>query len=240
MQQVIIRSVQESDINALAALEARVWQRHNTPILSQDELYEWYSEKSPYFLVAEYEGTVCGYYFGRQIAFAPDRIDAFLNPSQVSGKGYSLHRHDPAHDSVYGISVASEVPGVGGQLNAAVHQLLEVMGIRYFVGFTRLSRLRAYVEKVETLHGGVLPYSLNDLVLWYAHESAELLRMPVWKEAKPKPTLSLPRLRRPDPVLAFHVRGTNFGLLTVLPNYMPDPASKNYGAFIASAAPHHR
>lgn len=237
MNTVITRPVEEQDLDGLAALEARVWKRRHAPILTRKELAEWYDERSPYFIVAEDPDGICGYYFGRQIAFSPDRLDAFLDPALITGRGLSNHPHDPSQDSVYGISVVAEVPGVGALLNDAVHELLEVMGIRYFVGFTRLSRLSAYLEYLERT--GPLPYDEELIAQWYAHESATLLRMPRWEQAEASPSLaSLPPLRRPDPVLAFHVQGTTFGLLAVLPNYMEDPASRNYGACIASGYPH--
>lgn len=238
MVAITVRSVRASDLDALAELEMSAWKRHGTPILSREDLATWYAEESPYFLVAEDATGICGYYFGRQIDFSPARLDEFLDPARVTGKGMSDHPHDPYGDSVYGISVVSKTPGAGTLLNEYIHQLLEVMGIRHFVGFTRLSKFSAYVERVTSMYQNESRHSLDDIALWYAHESSALLDMRQWKEALPKPTLSLPPLRRPDPVLAFHVRGTNFGLLTILPNYMPDPASMNYGALIASSYPH--
>lgn len=240
MNSITTRSVRVTDLDALAALEVAVWKRHGTPILTREDLLAWYEEESPYFLVAEKDGEICGYYFGRQVSFSPKRLDEFLDPAHITGKGFSAHVHDPLQDTFYGISVVATVPGVGALLNEQIHQLLETMGMQYFVGFTRLSCFRAYVERVQKKYGGQLPYALDDIALWYAHESAALLSMRVWKEAHPKPSLILPPLRRPDPVLAFHVRGTTFGLLAILPNYMPDPASMNYGAFIASSYPHLR
>lgn len=237
MSTIVTRPVDERDLDALAVLETRIWKRRQTPILSREELEEWYSERSPYFIVAEGSEGICGYYFGRQIAFSPDRLDAFLDPTLVTGRGLSDHPHDPSQDSVYGISVAASVPGAGALLNDAVHELLEVMGIRYFVGFTRLSRLDAYLQTIEKQ--GPLPYDQHQIARWYAQESARLLTMPRWEQAEPVPVLAgLPSVRRPDPVLAFHVRGTTFGLLAVLPGYMHDPASRNYGACIVSGYPH--
>lgn len=237
MKAIRTRPVAADDLDDLAALEMRVWKRRGAPVLTRDELEAWYAEQSPYFIVAEGSKGICGYYFGRQIAFTPERLDAFLDPSQVTGRGVSNHAHDPAQDSVYGISVVAEVPGVGTLLNDAVHELLEVMGIRYFVGFTRLSRLDAYLRQLEE-HGS-LPYPEADIAHWYAEQSARLLAMPRLRQAGAVPLLTgLPPLRRPDPVLAFHVRGTTFGLLAVLSGYMHDPASRNYGACIASTYPH--
>ncbi len=239
MESITVRSAGASDMDALAALEQRVWsRRRGTPILTREELQEWYEEGSPYFLVAETDAGVCGYYFGRQIAFSPLQAEEFLSPAQATGRGYSAHAHVPGEDSVYGISVAAESPGAGMRLQDEFYRLLEVMGIQYFVGFTRLSTLDRYCKRIERANGGALPYPEEAVALWYVYDSARLLDMQAWPSTPPCPPLALPPLSRPDPVLAFHVRGTAFRLLGLLPNYMPDAASRNYGACIASSAPH--
>lgn len=239
MSTITIRSVRRDDLETLAALDQRVWRRRkDTPILTIGEFRAWYEEDTPFFLVAECDGRVCGYYFGHEICFHPKNASAFIGPKWRTGRGYSNHPHAPGtRECVYGISVVA-TDGAGAHLKDEFYNQLEVMGIQYFIGFTRLSGLAGYCRQLEKAHGGMLPYDEADVVLWYAHESMRLLGKKVWTEAPPCPDLPLPRLRRPDPVLAFHVRDTNFGLLGIQPGYMPDAASRDYGACILSSAPH--
>ncbi|HEY0011209.1 MAG TPA: hypothetical protein VGB97_04895 [Candidatus Paceibacterota bacterium] len=234
MEPFTIRRARRDDLDALALLEQKSWTRRGTPVLSKTDLAHWYAEGSPFFLVAEQGAAICGYYFGRQVHFSPDEAADFLDRGKLTDKGFSVHAHDLFGDSVYGINVTATVPGAGIALNRAVHELLEEMRMKYFLGYTRLSSFGSFLRR--------LPNEANeredDLALWYACESARLLGMRVWPQAPEHPALGLPALRRPDPVLAFHVRDTRLGLFAIVRDYMTDPASRNYGAFIVSEYPH--
>lgn len=237
-QEIIVRPVRNTDLPVLARLEDAAWKRHGIPALTLPDLSAWYEEYSPLFLVAESEGKISGYYFGRIIRFALEDAHTFLTPVECAGGWeWGRHPHDPNADSAYGICVVSVVPGAGIALNNVVQDILCKRRIRYFVGVSRLSRFDRFFKTAQISGSDQTEY---DSALWYVHESASLLSMPVWTQCAPKPCVMLPKLRRPDPVLAFHVRGTSFGLLGVLPNYMPDAASRNYGAVILSEFPHRR
>jgi len=228
---ITVRPVQRCDLEALVKIEVRAWKRRGIPALKLEELEAWCGERSPLFLVAESEGELCGYYFGRLIRFSLKDANSFLEPAKT-GWEWDRHPHEPGANSAYGICVASTVLGAGSALNVAVHDLLALHRIRYFIGISRLAGLDRFMQKIEN--------GSDEAALWYAHASAILLDMPVWSVCPPMPKLSWSLPRRPDPVLAFHVAGTAFGLVGVLPNYMPDPASRNYGAVILSEFPHRR
>jgi hypothetical protein len=235
-----VRHVERDDIPALARLETAVWTGLGTPILTETELSNWLDEGSPFFLIAESDGVPCGYYFGRRVRFSIERHGSFFDPRLMTGHGWSAHAHDPAGNCLYGINIASIKRGSGRVLYEAVHDLLDVMGLDYSVGITRLSGLDAYLSGIERTNDGALPYPEDAIALWYAHESARLLGLRSWSECQAKPELEgLPELTEPDPVLAFHVRGTTFGTLGILSGYIvPDPESRDYGAMIVSAFPH--
>ncbi len=235
-----VRNVERKDLATLAQLETAVWTGLGTPILTESVLTEWFDDGSPFFFIAELDGVPCGYYFGRRIRFSMEEHRAFFNPALMTGQGWSAHPHVPDGNCLYGINIVSTIRGSGRALYQAVHDLLEVMGLDYSVGITRLSGLDAYLSGIEARNGGILPYEQDAIALWYAHESAERLGLRSWSECQAKPELEgLPALENPDPVLAFHVQGTTFGILGILPGYIvPDPESRDYGATIVSAFPH--
>lgn len=235
-----IRHVERTDLDALAELETAVWTDLGTPILTKEDLTAWFEEGSPFFFIAESDGVPCGYYFGRRVRFRLEEHGAFFDPALMTGHGWSAHAHDPSGNCLYGINIVSTKRGTGRVLYDAVHDLLEVMGLDYSVGITRLSGLDAYLSGIERADGGTLPYPEDKIALWYAHESARMLGLRSWNECQAKPELKgLPELKEPDPVLAFHVRGTTFGILGILPGYIvPDPESRDYGAMILSSFPH--
>lgn len=235
-----IRDVHIRDLPALALIEQERWTREKTAILSLAKIEEWYESRSPFFLVAEKNGSIVGFYYGIQVNFSMDRIDEFTSADARKEEGYTIHTHDASAKSVYGINVVTVAPEAGIELNAEVHARLEQMKAEYFVGFTRLVHLDHYLKGVEAAHEGKLPYEESEIALWYAHQTMKMIGARTWKEGSAEPALILPPLRRPDTILRFHVEGTNLGLLRVVDHYMEDPKSRNYGAFIASELPHMR
>ncbi len=236
---MIVRATTEADLDTLVALEEKAWKRHEVPALTRSELNMWYAQRSPFFLVAEVDGVISGYYYGIQVEFSIETMDAFVAPSEDGGAVYHKHRHDPHGSSVYGISVASLTPGVGQALNSKVHELLAILDARYFVGFSRMFLFDKYASRLERGNNGILPFDQDALALWYAHESARVARMRPWGDiCTKKPSIDLPPLHRADPIMAFHALNVRVGLTRILPNYMHDPSSRNYGAFLVSEAPH--
>lgn len=236
---ITVRPVRRDDLEPLSLLDTAAYARHGIPSMSLAELAAWYEEESPLFLVAEHENRLCGYYYGRLIRFDVDEdAEAFCAPRPEGTWQWDRYPHNPVAESAYGICVAATVPGAGAALNAGIHDVLEHRRVRYYVGISRLSRLDRYVESIKSL-GGELPDE-GEIALWYTYQSADLLHMPIWPACPRRPCVLLPELRRPDPVLAFHVQGTTFGLLGLLPDYMPDAASRNFGAVIVSEFPHRR
>lgn len=237
--EITVRPVRESDLDSIASLEEEVWSNLDSLPLTKEDLAEWHKLKSPFFIVAEKDGVVCGYYFGKRTPFVLEDRHRFLDPTNANGHGSIPYEHVPDGESLYGMSITSNQRGAGKALYSEVRRLMRKLRIRYSVNYTRLSGLDTYLKSIENPTDGTLPYAMDEIALWYAHENAEKLGMRRWNECVPKPTLSLPIIETVDPVLAFHVRGTTFGLLGILPNYViPDPESRNYGALILSESPH--
>ena len=234
MSLIRIRPVCKNDIDSLAELESLVWTPlHSTP-LTWDMLAAWYAEHSPFFLVAEYEKTICGFYFGRTIDLSPVTALKFLDSRAMYAGGFHSYPRDPKGRSLYGITMLSVVPKAGKALYEAVWQLKREQHVLYSVGISRLPGLREYVKKHHTAQEDE-----KNIALWYAVESTRLLRVRLWPtcELVQEPN-SYMRLSAPDRMLAFHTYGTSFGLLGILPEFMTDPASLNYGAVILSEYPH--
>ena len=226
---IIIRPVRLQDLDKLAVLEKKAWQRRETEILSETSLRKWYEERSPFFIVAELNQEICGYYFARQVHFNPTDTDKFLEQFDSDD---SLPPN-PEGRSVYAQSVVATTPGAGTALHHAIHELFKIYGIEYFIGFSRMPMFSRFAKRIKESEVGSR-YSLDTLALWYAHESLERLGMEAWPQCTAKPKLSLPPLRKPDPVIAFHGKAIKMSLLRVMPNYMQDPESLNYGALLAS------
>jgi hypothetical protein len=231
--QIKVRAVCEEDLDTLACIEKEVWSRLNTPILSRENLQEWYEDNSPFFLVALQNGEICGYYFGKIISFDITAIDKFLEPTRMTGLGFTTHLHDPQGSFLYGINIVSLVRGTGRILYETAHKLCAQLQIPYSIGITRLPGLALYMEEIESILGPILPDLHDEIATSYICESAKLLGMPIEKIQKSE--LFFPQLSVPDHMLAFHVQGTISRLMRLVSNYIvPDPESLNYGACFVS------
>ena len=236
MSAFTVRPVRRNDLSALAALEQRIWRPLATPALSENDFRAWHEEDSPYFLLAEDEAGVCAYTFARQIRFSytPADIAAF---HRIGEHGVSTYPHDPNGNSIYGISIASERKGAGGALIRYRHEALEANRVPFIIGFSRLAGFASYLQSAEEAIKG-LPDDPNAIALWYAHECARRSSMRSWGRCRAQPQVALPPVPTPDPVLGFHARHTRYGILDVVPGYLPDPESRNYGVSILSGYPH--
>jgi hypothetical protein len=229
-----VRSVREDDLPTLVEIEQERWAREGTEILTLTILKEWYANDSPFFLVAEKNGKIDGFYYAIQVDFSLSKIDAYTAPESQTHHGWSVHAHDPGGGSVYGINIVQRAAEAGIALNAEVYRRMRERRISYFVGIPRLVNLDSYLRSVERQNEGILPYDEEKIALWYAHESMKLLHQKLWEEATPQPALVLPPLRRPDSLLKFTVAAIDASFLRIIPNFMKDPKSRGYGAFLAS------
>lgn len=239
-QMMQVRPVTTSDIDALVELDRKIFEARGTPVMSRQDLETWLTEDSPFFLLAEDGDGIQAYAFSRRInfSFSEEGIAAFLDPNLKTGKGMTAVPNHPRGNAGYGITIASLKGGGGRALTARRHEILEYERIQYFIGYSRLAGFDAYATQLEARYDGVLPCSVDDLALWYAHENARLLTMRTFALARPQPNCAFLPVTTPDTVLGFHARYTRYGILDIQSGYMPDPESRGYAAFMVSIYPH--
>lgn len=232
--EIFVRPVREEDLSVIVAMEERTWPSMGADPLSRKTLTAWYLEKSPFFLIAECSGTPCGFYFGRMITLTEETALTFLDQTLMSSGGIHQYPYAKHGNSVYGITMLSTVKGAGRALYTAVWKRKKALCIKYSIGISRLSDFRNFAMMLNAAK-----VSLDDIALWYATSSARQLGLRMWPSCKAvQEWLPTHTLQKPDRMLAFHTYGTSFGLLGVLPGFMTDPESMNYGAVILSEHPH--
>lgn len=234
-----IRDVRESDLPTLETIEEARWGRETgTVAYSRNDLKNLFALRSPFFVVAEKDDRVVGFYFGMPMSFSMADTDTFVSTVRQAHISIPHQLFDQSGESVYGVTVATIVPSAGIMLREEIYRRLQESQTHYFLGFSRLAHLDRYIRNIEDHNNGRLPYPEPEIALWYAHESMELLRAKYWDMCTPKPNCDLPSLHRPDTILRYHVKRTTAGLLRVVADYMPDRKSRNYGALLASKFPH--
>lgn len=228
-----VREARHADLPAVAELEKYVWSTLGAPPISEDTLRKWLDMQSPFFLVAEAENTVAGYYFGQCNDFSLANADKYTKLDIVTGKGYINIEHDPDGNGLYGVTVASVMPGAGGALYTEVLNRWKNLKKQYYFGYCRLSGFSAYLASLNPGPRKSAEINLDETALWYAHACMEAIGGKIWDRCKARPVLGLP-LPPPDPILSFHSKccGGKFGLLDVIPRFMTCTESKGYAGFM--------
>ncbi len=238
MSTFVVREVRAGDIPLLEEFEKKVWGGLSTAVLTADILGEWLRAGSPFFLLAEADGEIAGYFYGQFCGFSLETIDDFTSPRVLGKSGYTTPVHAPNGNSVIGITIASCIPGAGKALNKEVYKRVHLLKKDFYIGHSRLSGLAAYWESLTpSARERAQAYGESTVALWYAHQCMKLVDGKIWEDlCTPAPTLDLPAPTVPDGALSFNAKGTDFGLLRVVDNYMIDPESKNFAAFLAHDA----
>jgi len=228
-----VREACLSDLPALTNIEERVWRALAAPTISAEVLGQWLELRSPFFLVAETEGAIAGYYFGLCTDFDLAQVDKYTKLDKVKRNGYIDIAHDPGGDSLYGITISSIVPGAGSALYQEVLTRWKNLKAKYYFGYCRLSGFAAYINNLNPDPRKSAEVDLDQTALWYAHACMTAVGGKIWDRCAARPALELP-LPPPDPILSFHSKccGGQFGLLGIVPRFMLCTESKGYAAFM--------
>jgi hypothetical protein len=231
---ITVRQAAIGDIPELCSIEKEVWSKTNTAYFGTSEFTAMICEDSPFFLVAVKDSRICGYYYGKLVTLSKKVISLFMDAQNIDGAGCCKISHTSAGSSLYGISVVSIILWAGVTLQKAVDQKCVELGLSCAIGYSRLSGLRKYSESI-----GVVGFSEYKIVHWYVCESARLLKLSLSEiefatQRKSAFDSVLPKISAPDKILAFHTRRKKCTLLKIIPNYMTDTESINYGVLLLS------
>lgn len=230
-----VRQATLADVIAIHNIEQTCWgSEPGTKVLTTDDIAAMVSLKSPYTVVAEDAEGVFAYYHGVQTNFDFAAHKTFV--SNLESKGYYADsEHNPKGTSMYGINVASVKRGGGSIVTQYITELMRNQNAEYYVAFSRIAGLQAYIH--DTL-GGLNGRDEAVVAAWYAARSARMFGAPVLEYNLDLPNIELPDPVVPDRVLCHHLRHTDVGVISLVPNYMPDDKSLNYGVFMVSKWPH--
>lgn len=230
---LIIRLAQERDIAELVKLERRVWFSTGVPLYLDAHFSTWLRINPCNFLVAEYRGEIVGYGCQQRVDFSWADVSRFVSHDQATDFGYTLNTHQNHGNSFYGVSTVSIRAGAGMGLEQAMYRLGRKLGLKYYLGFPRLAGFNQYMQKLgnNNIMGAISRELEGEIALWYAIKCVEMVGGKIWDRCPSAPLLSLPRPDKLDPVLNWHLRNKEFGLVGVASNYMPDLPSRNYAAF---------
>lgn len=236
----LIRKADERDLEAIVGLERARFGGDGTDCYQQAHVRAWFETCPEGLVVAEHDGRVVGHHYAQRFSFGFDRLSELKTHDESTDFGCTRRTHDLSGNAWYGISLCSILSGAGRALLEHIFREMPECGLSYFVGAARISGFDNYLTTLE--NGGVRwrdVASESEMALWYSHGCAEMTGAKIWPTMPPKPPLSLTPPESRDPVLNKHIQIPGYGMAALLPGYMRDPPSRDYGVFVVYQSPIH-
>lgn len=228
-----VRPAEARDIPDILAIEQEMWQGQGVELYTEDHFRTWLRHNPAGFQVSLKEGCVIAYGYYQTIHFDPKNFrETFTSCDRVTDHGYTLNTHNPDGNAFYGMSVVSRVKGGGSPLLMHVIQEAKKQKKEWYIGCPRINNYAEYRAKLNSQLGPFAGHTdeENSLALSYTVASATMIGALIWWEylgAKPKnPPIPL---SSPDQVLTAHLKHPGNGLGAILPGFMTDSASHDYG-----------
>lgn len=223
-------------MNAIVALEEASYAANGMQCYGTDHVAAWLEVNPAGLFVAEHGGNVVGYTCTQTIHFEPGRAHAMKTHDIATDCGYIRRTHRPDGNSIYGLSICSSVPGASREMFRHICAYARENGKAYYMGFSRIPGFDKYAKIVEddalAAGNGV---SQDDLALWYAHACIDMVGGGMHDVFPPRPRLSLPVPEDPDPVFCKYLKVPGMWTAALVPGYMQDPESRDYGICMAYA-----
>ena len=134
MANFVIREACERDLGGILEVELKTWQHLGTPVLTAEDFGQWFANSSPFFLIAEYEGKIKGYFYGQLVNFSLEQVDHFTSAEVLTGTGYTTHVHDVNGNSVQGLCAVSTMKGAGAALSAELYTRVHRLKKHFYFG----------------------------------------------------------------------------------------------------------
>jgi len=230
-----VRRARSTDIDAVFALERRVWSREGTYALSREHFIAWMEVYPRAFLVAEEKsGAIVGYIYAQAMRFSPEDIPLFKSYDEMTDSAYTRATHEEAGNGLYGISTVSARRGAGMALTKCLLACGRWLGKTHFFGVSRLAGFAGYMDALNSdkhVRERLPAIEEKDIVLWYTIQCVRLTGGKTLPSFPKLPELDLPLPERPDPALSFHL-AYDCGAAALKKGYMRDPASRDWGVFV--------
>lgn len=224
-----VRLAEAADTDRIMALERASYFANGMHCYGRDHVEAWLEVYPDGLYVAEWEGEVVGYTCTQLVDFDVHAPHVFKSHDLTTDGGYIRKTHQVGGNSVYGLSICSNVAGAARAMFDHICRTAKEQGRDYYLGSARIPGFDNFIHSLN--HSEDL-IDLDELALWYVHECIEMVDGLTLPSFPAKPNFSLPHLGRPDPVLCKYLKAPNHYVVSVLPDYMQDSESRNFGVLM--------
>lgn len=226
-----IRPATDEDVPRLAELDRIKFGGTGMDVYDESYFTCWRRVNPEGLLVAEHDGSVVGYRYSQYVDFALEDIPYLTTNDAFTDSGHTQRTHKPTGNCINGVSVCSSVRGAGRVLFEVIFKQLLQQGRRYYFGFSRIPGFNEYIQGIRGAGINTDHVSEQDMATWYAFACAQRVNGLVHDHVPP-PVVRLPAPDKPDPVLSKYLHHKGFGVAAILPNWIKDPASRDFGVMV--------
>ena len=225
-----LRRATTNDVDQVCQIEKEAFKNTGTPTFTVEQVSAWLEVNPQGFWVAEKGAQVVGFSYFQLIKFDLTRISGLRSFNQVTDDGYTRKSHDPAGKTIFGLTLDSIDPGAGLVIGVFLINYFIRHNFQYIMGTSRVPGFAGYLEGVKknNCFAEISSELEAEIALWYALESAIMVKGKISSTMPPKPNLSLPPLEKPDPLLAYYLAIPGSGLYAFLPDFIHDPPSRDF------------
>lgn len=232
-----VRQAQALDIPRLVELEQIKFGGQGTEVYDDSYFRCWLGVHPEGLLVScTADGTVVGYSYTQCVDFDFDHISRLTTYNDFTDGGYTAKTHRGGGNTIHGVTAVAVMEG-------AVHTIVKVTECRmvrdhkkYHISGARIPGFDSYLKELESRNVDMSPFADHQIAEWYVACCVRDFGGFLWPSF-PTVDLDLPAPQQPDKVLNKWMRHEGFGVAAVLPNWMQDPKSREFGALILMKNP---
>lgn len=233
-----VRTACEEDIPRLAELEKQKFVDAGMEVYDEKFFRNWLKVNPTGFLVSCKEnGEVVGYTYQQCVDFDFDAIPRLTTYNEFTDHGHTVRTHRWEGNTIHGMSAVAVAPQGVYQIFKVIEQQMTEQKRKYIITGARIPGFDAFWK--QAVKNGALASDVSKMAAAqsYVGQCVRLFGGFLW-ESFPKDVVDLPKPVRPDPVMNKWLKHEGFGVAAVLPNWMDDPRSHDFGVLMVLRNPH--
>jgi hypothetical protein len=227
-----VRLADVRDGPRLAELDRIAFSNTGMGHYGEDRVRCWFEVNPKGLLVATRQSTVVAYAYSQYVDFSPDDLSTLTTDSAFTDSAFTRRTHLARGNSIHVVTVSSVVPGGRKALFRTLIDQLHAQNRRYLFLFSRVAGFSDYCHMLTSSGIDVEVFGLERVARSYVHHCAAKYGGHIWVGSNCEP-LALPTPNTPDPVLNKYLKDDGARVISVLDNWLTDPASQNFSAIVA-------
>lgn len=233
-----VREARDEDVPRLSELEQLKFRDCGIEIYDERFFRCWRTVNPSGLLVScRADGLVVGYTYQQCVSFDFSEIPRLTTYNDLTDNSYTVRTHKPDGNTIDGMSAVAIAPMAVFQIFKVIEQQMIDEGRKYIISGSRIPGFGSYWRGLQAMEFDLSKIDKVAAAEWYVRQCVLQFGGFLW-ESFPAAKLALPLPQKPDPVLNKWLKHKGFGAAAVLPQWMLDRKSHDFGVLIVMRNPH--